>query len=262
MLINIYYLFTSVNKTIPIIIILILIAIPSFIIIKDPISIAYPFNFLYTFQYNKPFILNVKSIYKNDHLIKENFTQIQSEIRNILKIKSIPTVDNIYGTSNKQIKDKNDGWRIYMIKSGNNIKNNADRIPTLSHIVENDPDVISCLVSILQPHSKIPPHIGYYRGVYRYQIGIIIPKDRENCFITVDDNNYHWIEGESIIFDDNYTHSVKNDTDEIRVIVYLDIRKKFKNKILDKINSSALNLILNSTYAKNEAKKTEVIEST
>ena len=127
-LINIYYLFTSVNKTIPIII-LILIAIPRFIIIKDPISIAYPFNFLYTFQYNKPFILNVKSIYKNDHLIKENFTQIQSEIRNILKIKSIPTVDNIYGTSNKQIKDKNDGWRIYMIKSGNNIKNNADRIP-------------------------------------------------------------------------------------------------------------------------------------
>ena len=57
-------------------------------------------------------------------------------------------------------------------------------------------------------------------------------------------------------------YSVKNDTDEIRVIVYLDIRKKFKNKILDKINSSALNLILNSTYAKNEAKKTEVIEST
>jgi len=48
-LINIYYLFTSVNKTIPIII-LILIAIPSFIIIKDPISIAYPFNFLYTFN--------------------------------------------------------------------------------------------------------------------------------------------------------------------------------------------------------------------
>ena len=35
---------------------------------------------------------------------------------------------------------------------------------------------------------------------------------------------YHWHEGEGIIFDDNYLHDAANESDEVRVVLWLDMR--------------------------------------
>ena len=36
---------------------------------------------------------------------------------------------------------------------------------------------------------------------------------------------YHWHEGEGIIFDDNYLHDAANESDEVRVVLWLDMRR-------------------------------------
>ena len=81
------------------------------------------------------------------------------------------------------------------------------------------------MFSILEPGKKIIPHKGPSTGCLRYHLGLKIPKDKENCYITVNDEKYHWEEGKGLIFDDTYIHSVYNNTDEPRIILFVDIER-------------------------------------
>jgi beta-hydroxylase len=77
--------------------------------------------------------------------------------------------------------------------------------------------------SILAPGKHIAPHRGPSAGVLRYHLGLKIPVQAERCRIRVRDEYAHWREGASLVFDDTYEHEVWNDTDEERVVLFLDV---------------------------------------
>jgi aspartyl/asparaginyl beta-hydroxylase (cupin superfamily) len=54
----------------------------------------------------------------------------------------------------------------------------------------------------------ITPHTGPANFVLRYHLGLVIPEDRDNCWIKLDDEKYSWKEGEDLLFDDTFTHEV------------------------------------------------------
>jgi len=64
---------------------------------------------------------------------------------------------------------------------------------------------------------------GPYKGVLRYHLGLIVPQDAEACRIRVGEDIRHWQEGKSMIFDDTFNHEVWNDTDETRVVLFVDV---------------------------------------
>ncbi|MHB8233624.1 MAG: aspartyl/asparaginyl beta-hydroxylase domain-containing protein, partial [Solirubrobacteraceae bacterium] len=64
---------------------------------------------------------------------------------------------------------------------------------------------------------------GPYKGVLRYHLGLIVPEDAESCRIRVGDDIRHWQAGKSMIFDDTFNHEVWNDTDETRVVLFVDV---------------------------------------
>ena len=68
-----------------------------------------------------------------------------------------------------------------------------------------------------------PPHNDPAKGVMRYHLALKVPQEREKCFINVDGRYYHWSEGKGVIFDDVYDHWVRNDSNETRVILFVDI---------------------------------------
>ena len=72
----------------------------------------------------------------------------------------------------------------------------------------------------------IPIHVGYYKGFIRYQLGVIIPKETEKCYLCVNGEKYNWKEGEDVMFDDTFAHKVYNETEDIRVVVYMDIERE------------------------------------
>ena len=98
--------------------------------------------------------------------------------------------------------------------------------------------------SILDPRQYITPHWGYYKGYMRYHLGVIIPDNNaeQKCWLRVNDNRaqnalkdkdqiafgekYHWHDGEGIVFDDNYLHDASNESDQVRVVLWLDLRRK------------------------------------
>ena len=81
----------------------------------------------------------------------------------------------------------------------------------------------TAMFSILSPRKHILDHRGPYKGVLRYHLGLIVPEDAEACRIRVGEDIRHWEEGESMIFDDTFNHEVWNDTDETRVVLFVDV---------------------------------------
>lgn len=98
------------------------------------------------------------------------------------------------------------------------------------------------MFSVLYPGAYILPHRCADKGTLRYHLGLSIPKG-EDCFISIENIKYYWNNGEGFFFDDTRLHYVKNDTDEIRIILFCGITRpmnifgKIINKIALKITS-------------------------
>lgn len=109
--------------------------------------------------------------------------------------------------------------------------------------------------SILAPKTTLTPHVGVYQGVIRYHLCIKAPENYKDCYIIVNNKKLIWEEGKDIMFDDMFMHEVHNNTDEERVVLFLDIQKEFNDIFLDCLNSFCIkfvstNDILTSTLSK------------
>src|SRR5690606_823226 len=91
----------------------------------------------------------------------------------------------------------------------------------------------------------IPPHRGPYAGVLRYHLGLIVPEPISEVKIRVDKDFGYWEEGKSLIFDDTYEHEVWNNTDNYRVVLFVDFVRPLEG-FVKKINDKMINLISNS----------------
>ena len=115
-------------------------------------------------------------------------------------------------------------WRTFnLIMFNQDIPVNARRCPVTVSLLKRIPGMQSALFSIIAPGTYIPPHNDPGKGVIRYHLALKVPKNRERCFINVNGEQYNWTEGAGVLFDDIYDHWVLNDTDEVRVVLFVDI---------------------------------------
>ncbi len=124
-----------------------------------------------------------------------------------------------------------DKWRTYnLILFNQDVSSNTKKCPITTKLLKKIPGMQSALFSFMRPGAYVPPHNDPAKGVIRYHLALKVPKEREKCFINVDGRNYHWEEGKGVLFDDVYDHWVKNDTDETRVILFVDILRPLEGR--------------------------------
>jgi beta-hydroxylase len=151
-----------------------------------------------------------------------------------------------------------DGWRLVILKFYNKEYPEVQKhFPETMRLLRNcGQDVKLAMFSVLKAHSEIKPHTGPFRGCMRYHLGLQVPQDRENCFIQVDQFKYSWKEGESFLFDDTYVHRVINNTDEDRIVLFLDIQRtgaELISPIMDWVNHQVCNsFVIHSLSELNE----------
>lgn len=189
--------------------------------LRNPTEALVPYNLVIENLYEKKVFYSQnekKEIFPTSIILEQNWEIIRDEF---LKLK---VSENNIGERFIQ-EDKNfwKGWNTIELKSfdADNIEN-MNKCPTLSKIIDNDPNISTAFFSILEPGKIIPSHYGPFKGILRYHLGLIIPK---GCFISVDGETYDWKEGEGVLFDETYKHFVKNETDYYRVILFLDVRR-------------------------------------
>ena len=155
--------------------------------------------------------------------IERNWTTIRAEAERLLEDHA--ALPNFQDISKDQIGiTDDDRWKtVFLYGYGFEAKLGVELCPQTAALMRQIPGMKTAMFSILSPRKHILDHRGPYKGVLRYQLGLIVPREKEACRIRVGDYFRHWEEGASMIFDDTFNHEVWNDTDETRVVLFVDI---------------------------------------
>jgi ornithine lipid ester-linked acyl 2-hydroxylase len=158
----------------------------------------------------------------------DNWEKIRDEAQEILKSReAIPAFQEVSPDQAMIATGKN--WRTFFLYGfGEQLKKNCAKAPFTSSLLERVPNIEIAWFSILSPGYHIPPHQGVTKGILRAHLGLIIPKNREKCRISVDGQIKHWKPGEIFVLDDTFEHEVWNDTEEERVILIFDFDRPMK----------------------------------
>lgn len=117
-------------------------------------------------------------------------------------------------------------WKTFVLVAyGHKVAGNLERCPNTAQALMQVPGLSSAMFSILSDEAVIKPHVGPYKGVLRYHLGVIVPKPEEHARICVSGIHRSWFEGESLVFDDTFMHEVIKNNRGDRVVLFIDIER-------------------------------------
>jgi aspartyl/asparaginyl beta-hydroxylase (cupin superfamily) len=155
--------------------------------------------------------------------VEDNWRTIREEAERLLENRE--DLANFQDISRDQIEiTDDDRWKTFFLYGyGFEAKLGVQTCPRTAALMREIPGMKTAMFSILSPRKHILDHRGPYKGVLRYHLGLIVPREAEACRIRVGDDYRHWQEGQSMVFDDTFNHEVWNDTDETRVVLFVDV---------------------------------------
>jgi beta-hydroxylase len=162
--------------------------------------------------------------------LEANWKAIRAELDALLVHRdALPNFQDI-STDQYTLTD-DDRWKTYFFYGyGFRSDANCARCPETTRLIEAIPGMETAMFSILAPRKRIPPHTGPYKGVLRYHLGLVVPDAPvEQVGIRVGGETAGWSEGTSLVFDDSYEHEAWNDTDETRVVLFLDVVRPLRD---------------------------------
>ncbi|HCJ99955.1 MULTISPECIES: aspartyl/asparaginyl beta-hydroxylase domain-containing protein [Serratia] len=156
--------------------------------------------------------------------IREEALTVAEDLRNIPRFHEIMIEQA--SISDNDARD----WRMFIMKAyGQPIARNLARCPTLAGLIASSPDVLSASLSFLAPGKQVPAHRGPFRGILRGYLVLSMPKRADGlpaAVLKVDGQEYRLNDGEFMLWDDTFEHEVWNDSDEVRTVLLLDIRRR------------------------------------
>jgi aspartyl/asparaginyl beta-hydroxylase (cupin superfamily) len=174
--------------------------------------------------------------------LAKNHPAIRQECERLLNSKlRIPGMEELTSYTSGGIHQI--AWKSFMFKSGDFIAENCALAPRTAALLATIPGVYTAFFSVLEPGQHIKAHWGYWKGFVRYHLGVIIPNDNRDkkCWIRVNPyaqergqsreaieqgETYYWHEGQAVLFDDTFLHDAANQTDQVRVVLFLDVARK------------------------------------
>ncbi|MEO0834856.1 MAG: aspartyl/asparaginyl beta-hydroxylase domain-containing protein, partial [Cyanobacteria bacterium J06642_3] len=176
----------------------------------------------YSLVANTPFLSSSQFDWVTN--LEQNWQLIRDELDVILEYTDqLPRFQDISPDQAASI-SKDNLWKTFFLYGyGAKMQQNCDYCPETTRIIEQVPGLKTAFFSILLPGKHIPEHRGPYKGVLRCHLALKVPQDKDQCGIRVEQEVRHWQEGKAIVFDDSYPHEAWNKTDEVRVVLFLDI---------------------------------------
>lgn len=205
---------------------------------------------------NRPVFLDTKETCNELLSLDENIETICEELNQILpnhhEIPKYYDVDHLQSYISGKVDRSTDiknGWKVFMLYlMGDNVKSNQKQCPKTTELLLKIPHLYQAFFSILDPGKSILKHSGPYFGYIRYHLAIKVPALNPPELI-IKDQSYCWKKGQSILFDDTWPHEVKNKSNEIRVVLIVDILRPMP-LIPHLINKTVSWLFIRNFYGK------------
>lgn len=191
--------------------------------------------------------------------LEANWQVIRAELDQVLTYReSLPNFQDI-SVDQASITD-DDGWKTYFFFGyGFRSAANCARCPETAALLDGIPGLTTAFFSILSPHKHIGAHRGPWRGVLRYHLALRVPVPSHQAGISVGGQVAHWEEGRSLLFDDGYEHSAWNDTDGVRVVLFVDVIRPLA-PAADRVNRALISAIGRSPYIRDARNRHEAWE--
>ena len=121
-----------------------------------------------------------------------------------------------------------DKWRSFFLWGYSfPIEDNIAQCPRTAAIVSQIPGLNSAFFSILAPGTHIPDHRGVTKGLITCHLGLIVPRDGD-VRMRVGNRIVRWAEGQTLVFDDTYSHEVWNETGGTRVVLLIQFERPLR----------------------------------
>lgn len=188
--------------------------------------------------------------------LEANWKTIRKELDHVmLHHADLPNFQDI-SEDQKRI-SQDDRWKTFFLYGyGYQMAENCALCPETTRLVQAVPGMKTAFFSILSAGKHIPAHRGPYKGVIRYHLGLMVPQPAEQCRLRVGTEFAHWQEGQSVMFDDTYEHEVFNDTEGVRVVLFMDVERPMRYPAA-LLNKAAFKLIQLSPFVQRARKNVE-----
>lgn len=203
----------------------------------------------------RPTFFDIDQTYPSLNLITRQSSTIKKEFADVLlNTKHLPRYHDVDPGENAISNTTPKNWNVFMIYLlGYQLDEARELCPTICSLLDKVPHLIQAFFSILEPGKSIPLHEGPYLGYLRYHLGVKVPLNNPPQII-VNNQSYTWREGEAVLFDDSWPHEVKNNSDDYRAVLIIDVLRPlpFLPKI---INQLVTNIIARYTYGRKTMKR-------
>jgi aspartyl/asparaginyl beta-hydroxylase (cupin superfamily) len=175
---------------------------------------------------DRPAFYDIEKTYPCLRLLDENHAVIREEMEGVLRYKDrIPRYHDLYEVETyiSGTIDPDKDWKVFMLRSlAGTPEANQAQCPRTTALLKKLPNVYQAFFSILDPGKSVPAHCGTYLGYLRYHLGLRVPRNNPPS-MRVKDQIHTWEEGRSIVFDDSLEHEVYNKSDDLRVVLIVDL---------------------------------------
>jgi aspartyl/asparaginyl beta-hydroxylase (cupin superfamily) len=119
-----------------------------------------------------------------------------------------------------------DWTAIHLLQHGRLVEANARHCPQTIALLKQFPQPVvpgaspNAMFSLLAPRTTIPPHVGISNTRLVCHLPLIVP---DGCWFRVGAQTRLWKRGEAFVFDDTIEHEAANPSDELRVVLILDV---------------------------------------
>jgi len=126
----------------------------------------------------------------------------------------------------RQLNRNRDWTAIHLLQNGQPVRANADRCPSTMQAISKLPQPNirgaspNAMFSLLASRTRIPPHTGVANTRLVCHLPLIVPP---NCAFRVGATTREWEVGKAFVFDDTIEHEAWNDSDELRVVLIVDL---------------------------------------
>jgi aspartyl/asparaginyl beta-hydroxylase (cupin superfamily) len=126
-------------------------------------------------------------------------------------------------------------WSVYYLwRDGKSVEEHLARCPVTAALLAQAPRLDipqigpTAFFSVLDAHSRIPPHTGVTNTRLIVHIPLIVPA---GCGFRVGSDTREWKPGEAFVFDDSMEHEAWNDSDTPRAVLIFDIWNPYLTEV-------------------------------
>ena len=175
-----------------------------------------------------PSVLETKEFFPGAEKFTKNWEKLRAEALALTsEIGNVPRFHELMPEQYQLSAHGEKEWRMFVVRAYDlDISENMAKCPALAALVKANPSIKSASLSFLAPGKQVPTHTGPFRGITRFYMGLEVPvkeSGEPGVTLTIDKQPYQLGNGDALLWDDTYPHSVQNDTDQWRIALLLDV---------------------------------------